>query len=458
MLPLRSVAFLMSFFGMSTLSLMVPIMGAAHYIMIYLVFPEHAWWHRSIEQLGIRYSMTAASCMMLGMLVNLPRLPSLRPMLNLTDVSMIGLTIVVLLSELTGLTPSPLGIYLTEKFVKMMIFVFCLTRLTATRKNYTIIMWALVLGSLYIGYDAWTAPRGSFETSGRLEHVGGPDFRHSSGLAAHMAAMLPLLAAVFMTCKSWMARLVVGTAGALTVNTIVLCRTRSAFIGLFVGGIVAILLAPKRHRMKTVATLVIALSCAYTLTDSHYWDRMMTLNSPNIVSTDQSATIRIEIWKSAFEIIREHPLGVGIGNFEPTIARVNPTLGSRAAHNSFILCWAELGIQGLVLFLIIVIGAMVQSWQCKRWAMKTSDPKWVQYMSYGLILSLTVSITTQMFTERLYTEAFWWILAFPGCLKRVILGEMAMANSFVVESFDDCRPELEGTYTPSGGIARGAFA
>ena len=107
---------------------------------------------------------------------------------------------------------------------------------------------------------------------------------------------------------------------------------------------------------------------------------------------------------------------------------VNYELGQRAAHNSFILCWAELGIQGFALFILLVTASIVQTWQCYRRAEYTDDPAWTRYMAYGLFLSLIVSLSTQMFTERLYTESRWWLLALPGCLKRVVMRSQNMVS------------------------------
>ncbi len=458
MLPLRTIAFLMSFFSASTASLLVPILGVANYMMIYQVYPEHAWWHIPIEGLGIRYSMTAAVCMMMGILINLSRMPSVRPVLSTWDVCALTLVLIVVLSEFVGLPPSRASEVLTDKFVKMMIFVFCMTRIATTKRNFTIVMWTLVVGSFYLGYDAWTAPRGAF-TRGRLEVIGGPDFRHSSGLAAHMAAMLPLVAAVFLTTRSWILRSITLMSGALTANTVVLCRTRSAFVGLMCGGVVALLLAPRRRRLRTYLLIAVAAVCAYSITDPLFWDRMMTLQDRDGLKQDNAAMGRVAIWKVARRILAQEPLGVGIGNFPRTVQQYEPSLGRRAAHNTIVLCAAELGLQGFAVFALAILVAIHQTRYCYRRAQRTDDPVWTRYMSYCLLLSIVVSLGAQMFTERLYTEAFWWILALPGCLQRVVLREVKL-HSVPLQHGDvvDINAWSENNPLTASDRARGAFA
>lgn len=458
MLPWRSIAFLAVFFGASGLSLVLPIVGVSNYLLIYQIFPEHTWWHIPLEPMGIRYSMTAAVFMMSGMVLALPRMRSVRPALSVWDLSALGLVVVVGMCEFIGLEPTAASPGLVDKFVKMILFVFCMTRITTTRRNFSIVIWSFVVGSIYIGYDAWTAPPSAF-ARGRLDGVGGPDFRHASGLAAHMAMMLPLIAVTFMAIRSWLLRPIVVISGMLTVNAIVLCRTRSAFVGLCCGAVAAVLFAPKKRRMITLLAILIALWGTDKITDSLYWERMSTLQSKESISQDSAAMFRLQIWREARGMIRDHPLGVGIGNFIPTIGKRNPQLGRRAAHNTLVLCWAELGMQGITLFVILLGASFVQTWQCHQRAEQTHDPPWTRYMAYGLFISLITCMGTQMFTERLYTEAFWWILALPGCLKRVVIREAAekrvrseQQNQFSLDRWIENNPLLPD------GYARGAFA
>jgi len=242
-------------------------------------------------------------------------------------------------------------------------------------------------------------------------------------LAAHMAAMLPLVAVTFMATRSWWLRAIALLSGAFTVNTVILCRTRSAFVGLACGAVAAICLAPRRKRVKVYAAMAMAGACSFLLTDAPFWERMGTLQNKETIQQDESAMGRIDIWKTAAEIIAENPWGIGIGNFQYVLGKANPQLGRRAAHNTYILCWAELGTQGFVLLLILILIPLIQARQCYRNADVADDPVWVRYMSYGIITSTVISLGTQMFTERLYTESFWWILALPGCLKRVVIHE-----------------------------------
>ena len=50
---------------------------------------------------------------------------------------------------------------------------------------------------------------------------------------------------------------------------------------------------------------------AFSLTDVHFWDRMETLTDEQALAKDAAAVSRTEIWSVSFDILADHPLGVG---------------------------------------------------------------------------------------------------------------------------------------------------
>jgi O-antigen ligase len=76
---------------------------------------------------------------------------------------------------------------------------------------------------------------------------------------------------------------------------------------------------------------------------------------------------RIIAWKNAIELIKEHPLlGVGTGGYEPAfVDHVKDQKGQENffhhdPHNQFLKIFAELGIVGLLIFLIFLGAALFQ--------------------------------------------------------------------------------------------------
>ena len=47
---------------------------------------------------------------------------------------------------------------------------------------------------------------------------------------------------------------------------------------------------------------------------------------------------------------------------------------------------------------------------------------------YGTLLSVVIYLVSAAFTDRLYTESFWWVLALPVCLEQALLNEVYAGN------------------------------
>jgi putative inorganic carbon (HCO3(-)) transporter len=430
MWPLKTILFLASFLAACGISLYYPIVGLVNYIVLYQLMPWDRWWGRPLDELGIRYSLWAAMAMTLGVILNwhTRRMPRPHRFLNAWEVVAILLVLVAVIGHFAIGPGEPGRALMLDKFCKMIFFVLCLTHLVSTRRYVMVVWWALALGTLQLGYDAFTAPSGEF-VRGRLEAIGGTDFHHSSGFAAHLAAMLPLLGALCFVTRRWWCRLIPMLSGVLAFNAIVLCRTRSAFVGLLAGTATAVLLVPKSWRWRTYLTLVVVLVGAYALTDGGWWNRMNTIRDPEIAEQDAAVNLRLAVWHAGSRMVGDHPWGVGIGAFEQRIGEWDPWVRHRAAHNTLLLCTAELGIPGLALFLGLVALSFRQLAAVHRMADRSDDPPATRMLVYGALISLVVYLVASMFTDRLYTESYWWILALPVCLHRAVAREVAAGQT-----------------------------
>ncbi|RME39621.1 MAG: hypothetical protein D6788_05065 [Planctomycetota bacterium] len=438
MWPLKTILYFTLFWVACVLSLINPIWGVVNYIMTYQMNPADTWWGAPLVRLGIRFSMLAAMFALLGMVLGRKHARRIQPRISLWEIGIVLLVIFAAIGMIQHPGHTPDSRYSFEKLWKMMFFVLLLARVTATRENLRLVLWALTAGSLFIGYQAFTAPPSSFWL-GRLELIGGPDFSSTSGAAAHLAAMLPLIGVVFLTTPRWRWRLAAVLAGALSFNAIILCRTRSAFVGMLFGILTAVVLAPRAKRFRIHALLAIGCLAAFSLTDPYFWTRMSTLTNPETLHMDVAAANRIEIWKTSLRIIQDQPFGVGPGNFPYVIAGYAPQFYRRSSHNTVLVCFTELGIHGGVLFLGLVALSFWYLYRCVRLAAHSRRPVETSLIAYGCLVSAVTYFITGLGTERFYCESFWWVLTLPLCLYRTVLSEMpAEEETFV---------PVEGTQT-----------
>ena len=442
MWPLKTILYFGAFWVACAMSLLNPIWGLINYMIVYQTDPTATWWGLPLVDLGMRFSLLAAGFTMLGMIVARRRMPKIRSAFGWWELGVCAIFVIAAINTLTGLEYGPSARWNFEKLWKLLLFALILGRLAASRENLKLVLWTLVIGSLHIGYDAYTAPVGAF-VLGRLENVGGPDFSTTSGAAAHLSAMLPLIGAVFLTTKHWRWKLVAGLSGALTVNAIIMCRTRSAFIGLVVGALIALLAAPRARRYRIHIFLIAGALTAFSLTDDHFWKRMGTLIDSQVMATDLATVSRQEIWVASLHILADYPLGIGVGNFPRVIGDYDERHYKRSTHNSVVVCFVELGIQGGVVFLSLFFGSLFLIYRCTRLAPGTRDPLETQILAYGMLISLVTYFVTALGTQRFYCESFWWVMILPLSLYRLTVAERA-ALVEVPEPVAGPMPENEG--------------
>lgn len=375
--------------------------------------------------------MLAVVFTVIGLFVSRRRVPECRPLIAFWELGVLALLAIGVLNIMFGIGFGLRAQYAFEKFWKLHVFVFILARLATTRVNLRLFIWAIVAGSFYLGYDAYTAPYHAFLV-GRLESFGGPDIATSSGASAHLAAMLPIIGVAFLITRSRKYKLVALVTGALTFNAIVLCRTRSAFLGLLVGAGVAALMVPKARRFRILAMMAVGLVAAYALTDSHYWTRMGTVFDGPALKADQAAMSRVDIWQASWKMLMDYPVGVGLGNFSHMIGRYDARYVNRSPHNTVIMAFCELGIVGGLIFLVLLAESIRLLYRCTRLANQCDEELETKIMAYGFLVSLTTYFVASLGTERFSCESFWWVMVLPLCLYRVVAAE-SHARKPVVE-------------------------
>ena len=443
-MPLKTILLIISFFTGCAGALYQPMIGVVTYMMLYHVWPEDQWWGKVISHWGLRYAFTAALCLGVGVLIrrHTLRLGSVR--WTSLETMFVLMVVVGAISMFLGADPedgilSPLSYKMVDKLAKVILFILLMTRVVTTVDRVQMIMWTIVIGTLYIGYQAWSAAPCRFIYS-RLTGLGGPDFSESSYLGAHFAAALPIIGVQFLR-GDLKAKMLSAVAGAFAINGLILTQTRAAFVGVLVGLIVAVLFAVKGKRRRVILYLLPGLMVAAYLTDAKFRTRMETIRA----GTDQmdvSSSNRIRIWEAAGEMFVTRPLGVGAGKFLRNLSRYDSTLRSRDAHNTLIRCACELGMQGIILLVAIIFMSFVMLWRARHIARGTSADLLIRYQCYAFGTSLVVMLTCGMFMSQLYIEEFWWFLAFPICLFRA-------AGNARLES----APALEGSLDGSDEMA-----
>jgi len=156
-------------------------------------------------------------------------------------------------------------------------------------------------------------------------------------------------------------------AGLLILPFIILItESRGGMLGAAV--FLLFLIARSRHRLRfSVAIGVIAVG-AVMFAPKSVWERITGMQHLTSVETlgeaDSSAEQRYIIWQVAAQVVKDNPLGVGIGAYPLAHQRVARyrlewamARGARDSHNAYLRVFAEGGIVAFGLFMMIFISA-----------------------------------------------------------------------------------------------------
>ncbi len=416
----RTVIWAGFFFGTCIAAFWNPVWGIIGYIGHYTVGPEQQWWAGPINRMGLRYSFTLAACTAIGIFLQRMhvrfRTGLLHPQQKLI------LAFLAIVWAMTLFSPDTEGRYSrtdhpSVKLTKVVVFSFMLCHVASNLKDLNRVVTMIVIGAFILGEKAYDMPRSAF-VGGRLERVGGADFAESNFLAAFLVGVLPIIGVEYLRATRYM-KLMPLVSGVLVTNTLVLTRSRGAFLGLALTACIAVLYAPRHLRKRIYAGLLLALAGGYYLTDDQFFNRMSTIAADE-TERDESANERLETWQAGIRMIIDNPQGVGTGNWYQNVGAYDEKYAFRDTHSTYIKLFAEQGLLGGFVFVGVVFNAFLTLHRVRRRSEKLPPEllKDFQYLSLGFTLSLAGFLLCCFLITLLYMEALWWFLVLPVCLER----------------------------------------
>jgi O-antigen ligase len=129
--------------------------------------------------------------------------------------------------------------------------------------------------------------------------------------------------------------------------------------------------------------------------------------------SEESASGRIVAWQQGLSLFKWRPiLGVGYGSF----TEYHPL----TAHNSAVLCMAELGIVGFYVWMLLIATSFHEALIVERRARAWDDAQAGTYAFYASVMQLSMIgfFSAAFFLSRTYNEVLYIILAMCTILSR----------------------------------------
>ena len=402
----------------------MPHLGIYGYLADYCIGTSKQWWESPFSGLGIRYSFTLALATIGGFVLQRHKLRFGFSILTIHEVVCLLFLLVMWLSYLGG--DGTIGRYTTVdhptvKFTKVVLFVLLMTHTITDRKKLSGLLWVFILCALSLGLKSWDLPRRAY-VSGRLEGIGGADFSEANFFASFMAAMLPLIGVQLLRSKNWGLRILCIISAAFTANTVVLCRSRGALVGIAMGGFAAIIMAPRRFRKKIAIGLILGAIGGVYVADEQFLERISTIVVSEGEERDESAESRFRLWAAGAQMVFDHPLGIGVGNWYQTIGSYIPEYAGKDSHNTYVKCIAEMGIFGFLVFAFVIFFSLIEIRRLNRDAahLPLDIQNDLKLFAFGIFITLAIILTCGLTITMIYTETVWILLMLPVCLRRTL--------------------------------------
>lgn len=220
--------------------------------------------------------------------------------------------------------------------------------------------------------------------------------------------MLPFVLCMFVYEQRTLLKVTYLGISLVCVAGIVTTASRGGFVGLLAVMSVIWLMSPRKV-LALVLVSLLAIS-TYELAPSQYWNRMSTIESTN----EGTAKGRLDSWQAAWSMFKDHPLGVGGGNFPVRFPEYQPrsfthNMWGRAAHSLWFTLLSELGVPGAILYALLFRANWRSLWRLHH--LERDQHPFAYLLSIAFLASLAGFFASGTFISVLYYPHYWYLSA-----------------------------------------------
>jgi O-antigen ligase len=335
----------------------------------------------------------------------------------------LGIVILVALSIPGSLYPGGSTSFLFKDYLRsviLMLLIVASIRGMADLRRYA---WLQVAGITL--FSAVIVARAQMGADGRLREVAYYDV---NDLALLIVCTLPLVLYLWRKPAGLWSRVLLAAATVFLMITLGKTQSRGGFLGFLAVGAYLLLRLRGVSKVQRVVTVALLATMLVAVASDKYFERIQTILHPSkdYNWSGKSETGRMEIWQRGFGYMIDHPfLGVGAAAFPAAEGTLSPEALERrrygqsfkwsAPHNSFIQIGAELGVGGLVLFVVLLASAFRTLARLRR----APVPE-IAVVAQIFTASLVAFVVTASFLSQAYSAYLYTLLGMIVGLARLV--------------------------------------
>ncbi len=393
------------------------------YLWFALFRPQDWIW---IDITNLRLSMVLGIILLVPALLG-GRLPNVTHPLSIGMMSFVGSA---LLSQFTAVRPD-LGWPWVDFTFRLVLTCTLLITLSSDRLR---LFGVVAVVACSLGFHAAKAGL-AYAVGGGTRFADGLSgaFIDNNGYALGTVMIIPLLLVTAQNVDAlysgrWLPWLKRGLVLALPLCVLAVVGTysRGGFVALAAATLTYILLQRRRIPALTGLSVVLVLGALFVPVPQSYLDRLETIRTYDEIGED-SAMSRPHFWRVGLQMGLEHPLGVGLRQYEQAYDTFDTSHGrygfKRSVHSSHVQVFAELGILGALIWVGLFAYA---TYVCLRIRAQSMDPalppqqrRFFFTMANALLTSMVGFATGGAFLALALNDLTWLTFGMVAALDRL---------------------------------------
>ena len=355
-------------------------------------------------------------------------------MLSTEVKAVLVMTLIALLTIPLARDPATAWKVFNDSFIKAVAIFIVLVNVVRTRQRLMSMMWLSFGIGIYLSYSALDQYRRGIFTVEEYRvavDVGGM-FGNPNEMAMHLVMMTPIVIALGIAARGTK-RMMYWAIAALFVGANMVTFSRGGFLGLLACMMVLAWKIGRKYRLNVAIASVIVGGIAMVAAPGNYGLRMLSIFVPGLDAFGSSDQ-RWALFERSLIVTARNPWGIGIGNF--------PIIGQRnlQSHNAFTQVSSELGILGLIAYLVFIISPFRKLGAIERSLFDSEDLSWFYYLSIGLQASIVGYMVSSFFASVAYNWFIYYLIAYAVAFRRIYALESGLKEEIKVPSVWNWQP------------------
>lgn len=328
--------------------------------------------------------------------------------------AVLALTFIALMTMPIAKDPGLAWEQFNDPYIKAVLFFLMMINVIRTRRRLMGMVWLSLSIGVVLSYMAiGMYMRGEMKVEDyRVGMEIGGMFENPNEFSLHLVMMLPLTITLAIASRNKLMKVVYLAMTGIMLFANMITYSRGGFLGLIAAsGFLAWKLGRKNRLIVSSSALLIG-GLITVLAPNNFGLRVLSIFIPGLDAAGSSDQRR-ELLERSILVSLRNPWGIGIGNF--------PIVGvhNLVSHNAYTQVSSELGILGLIAYLIFIISPFRKLGAIDRTLFAKDNLDWFYYFSIGLQGSFIAYFVASFFASVAYYWYVYYLVAYAVAFRRV---------------------------------------